>query len=95
MPNTDSAKKMVRKIEKRTLINKMRMSRIKTFIKKVRTAISLNDKNIAREAFKVAQPEIHRGVTKKVMHKNKAARILSRLSKHIKNMNDSSTSASA
>lgn len=89
MPNTSSAKKMVRKIAKRTLVNKMRVSRIKTFIKKVRAAILSNDKNVARDAFKVAQPEIHRGVTKGVMHKNKAARILSRLSKHIKNMGDS------
>lgn len=86
MANTKSAKKMVRKIEKRTLVNKMRISRIRTFIKKVRSAISSGSKDVAQTAFKVAQPEIHRGVTKKVMHKNKAARILSRLSAHIKAM---------
>ncbi|WP_038559993.1 30S ribosomal protein S20 [Neorickettsia helminthoeca] len=86
MPNTASAKKMVRKTQKRTLINKMRMSRIKTFIKKVREAIATGTKDVAVEALRVAQPEVHRGVTKRVLHKNKAARIISRLSKHIKTM---------
>ena len=84
MANIKSAKKMVRKIEKHTIVNKMRVSRIKTFIRKVKEAIDAGDKQIAREAFKVAQPEIHRGVTKGVMHKNKAARLLSRLSAHVK-----------
>lgn len=84
MANTTSAKKMVRKIEKRTLVNKMRRSKIKTFVRKVHSAIVAKDKSAAQEAFKVAQPHIHRGVNKGIFHKNKAARILSRLSAHIK-----------
>lgn len=84
MANTASAKKMVRKIQKRTLINKMRVSKIKTFIKKVVEAVKTNDKGLAKEAFKNAQPQIHRGVTKGVFKKNKAARILSRLSAKVK-----------
>ncbi len=84
MANTDSAKKMARKIEKRTLINKMRLSKIKTFIKKVKEAVLGNNKELAQEAFKEAQPHIHRGVNKGLFHKNKAARIISRLSAKIK-----------
>ncbi|KYH12754.1 30S ribosomal protein S20 [Neorickettsia sp. 179522] len=86
MANTASARKMVRKIKRRTLINKMRMSRIKTFVRKVRQAIAVGPKSAAAEALRVAQPEIHRGVTKGVLHKNRAARIVSRLSGHIKKM---------
>lgn len=86
MANTSSAKKMVRKIKRRTLVNKMRMSRIRTFVKKVREAIIAGPKLAAAEALRVAQPEVHRGVTKGVLHKNKAARIISRLSGHIKKM---------
>ncbi|ABD45878.1 30S ribosomal protein S20 [Neorickettsia sennetsu] len=86
MANTASAKKMVRKIKRRTLVNKMRMSRIRTFVRKVRKAIAVGPKSAAAEALRVAQPEIHRGVTKGVLHKNRAARIVSRLSGHIKKM---------
>ena len=86
MPNKKSAQKMVRKIEKRTTVNRMRLSRIKTFIRKVKDAVSSGDKDTAKLAFKSAQPEIHRGVTKGVMHKNKAARVISRLFAHVKKM---------
>ena len=83
MPNKKNAKKMVRKIKTRTLINKMRVSRIKTFVKRVKSAISSSDKKLAVEEFKLAQPEVHRGVTKGVFTKNKAARIISRLHQKI------------
>ncbi|AHX11682.1 ribosomal S20 family protein [Neorickettsia helminthoeca str. Oregon] len=52
----------------------------------MREAIATGTKDVAVEALRVAQPEVHRGVTKRVLHKNKAARIISRLSKHIKTM---------
>lgn len=86
MANTASAKKMVRKIERRTLINKMRRTRIRTFIRKVREAVESKNKEQALMNFKSAQPEIHRGVTKGILKKNTAGRILSRLSASIKKL---------
>jgi small subunit ribosomal protein S20 len=62
----------------------MRRSRIRTFVKKVELAIASGNKEVAAEAFKEAQPELHRGVTKGLLHKNMAARKLSRLSARIK-----------
>jgi small subunit ribosomal protein S20 len=86
MANHKSAEKRMRQAQRRTAINRARVSRIKTFIKKVETAISSGDKNNAIEALKTAQPEIHRGVSKGVLHKNAAARKLSRLSARIKSL---------
>ena len=83
MANIKSAKKRARQTVRRTQINHMRLSRIRTSVKKVETAIAAGDKAAARAAFEAAQPELHRGVTKGVLHRNTAARKLSRLSARI------------
>ncbi len=84
MANHASSKKRIRRNAKRAEINKSRVSRIRTFIKKVESAISAGDAKTAEEALKNAQPEISRGVSKGVVHKNAAARKISRLSSRIK-----------
>ncbi len=84
MANTKSAKKMVRKIARRTEVNKSRKSRIRTFIRKVEEAVASGDKAAAVKALKAAEPEIMRGVTKGVLHKNTAARKVSRLAARVK-----------
>ncbi len=84
MPNTKSAKKAMRQTRRRTLINKARKSRVRTFIRKVERAIAAGDVEAAREAFRAAQPEIMRGAQKGVLHKNAAARKISRLHRKIK-----------
>ena len=84
MANTPSAKKRVRQLERKTEVNKARRSRIKTFIKKVEESILAGDSSEAKTAFKIAQPEIQRGVTKGIFHKNTASRKLSRLLKRVK-----------
>ena len=86
MANTSSAKKMVRKISRRTAVNKARRSRIRTFLRKVEVAISSGDKSAADNAFRTAQPEMHRAVSRGVVHKKTAARKLSRLSARIKSI---------
>lgn len=86
MANTASAKKMTRKIERRTAINKARRSRVRTHLRKVEEALAAGDKAAADEALKAAQPELHRAVTKGVVHKNTAARKLSRLSARVKTL---------
>lgn len=84
MANTKSAKKMVRKIVRRTAVNKARRSRVRTFLRKVEEAITAGDAAAASGAFKAAQPELHRAVSRGVVHRNTAARKLSRLSGRIK-----------
>jgi len=84
MANTTSAKKMVRKIARRTAVNKARRSRVRTFLRKVEEAIATGDKTAAQSALQNAQPELHRAVTKGVFHKKTASRKLSRLSARIK-----------
>lgn len=86
MAHHQSAKKRIRRTERRTAINRARVSRIRTFLKKVELAIAGGDKSVAQAAFKDAQPELHRGVNKGVLHRNTAARKLSRLSARIKAM---------
>jgi small subunit ribosomal protein S20 len=83
MPHHKSAEKRLRQTEKRTVINRARMSRVRTFVKKVETAIETGDKGAAQSAFQLAQPELHRATTKGVMHKNTVARKLSRLAARI------------
>ena len=83
MATHKSAEKRLRQTEKRTAINRSRMSRVRTFVKKVETAIESGDKDAAQAAFLVAQPELHRATTKGVMHKNTVARKLSRLATRI------------
>ena len=84
MANTKSAKKMVRKIAARTEVNKSRKSRIRTFTRKVEDAVKSGDKKAATAALKAAEPEIMRGVTKGVTHKNTASRKVSRLAARVK-----------
>lgn len=84
MANTLQSKKRIRRNERRTEINKSRVSRIRTSIRKLDEAIASGDKAAASEALKAAQPEIMRGVTKGVLHKNTASRKISRLAKSVK-----------
>ncbi len=84
MANHASAKKRARRNVSRALINKNRVSRIRTFLKKVEMAIAGGDSKKAQEALKQAQPELYRGVSKGLLHKNAAARKMARLSKRIK-----------
>ncbi|GIK97511.1 MAG: 30S ribosomal protein S20 [Alphaproteobacteria bacterium] len=84
MAHHKSAKKRIRQIERRTEVRGARTSRIRTFVKKVETAILSGDKSAAQAAFQEAQPEIHRGVVRGILHRNTAARKLSRLSARIK-----------
>lgn len=83
MANTPQSRKRIRRNERRTIVNTNRVSRIRTFVKKVETAIAGGDKAAAAEALKAAQPELARGVAKGVLHKNTAARKLSRLTKRV------------
>ena len=84
MANTPSAKKRIRTTLRKTDINKSRKSRIKTFVRKVEDAIESKDAKLAVDSLKAAQPEIMRGVTKGIFHKNTASRKISRLSSRIK-----------
>lgn len=84
MANTPQSKKRARQAERRTAINKARRSRIRTFVRKVEEALGTGDAAAAAEALKVAQPELARGITKGVLHKNTVARKMSRLSARIK-----------
>jgi small subunit ribosomal protein S20 len=84
MANSPQAKKRARQNEARFEVNKARRSRIRTFIRKVEEAIASGDKAVAAAALQAAQPEMMRGVTKGVLHKNTVARKLSRLSARVK-----------
>ncbi|MGH6892345.1 MAG: 30S ribosomal protein S20 [Dongiaceae bacterium] len=84
MASSNSAEKRMRQTKRRTAVNRARASRIKTFVNNVEAAIASGDKSGAQAALRGAQPEIHRGVTKGVLHKNTASRKLSRLSARIK-----------
>jgi small subunit ribosomal protein S20 len=83
MPHHKSAEKRLRQTEKRTTVNGARLSRVRTFVKKVEVAIETGDKTAAQSAFQEAQPELHRATTKGVMHRNTVARKLSRLAARI------------
>jgi len=84
MAHHKSAQKRIRRNGRRAVINAARKNRIRTFLHRVENAIESGDKEAAQQAFKTAQPEIHRGVTRGVLHRNTAARKLSRLSARIK-----------
>ena len=86
MANHKSSKKRIIRNNKRNEINTNRISRIRTFVKKVENEINSQEKDKANEAFKQAMPEIQRGVSKGLIHKNTAARKLSRLSDRIKSI---------
>ena len=83
MANTPQAKKRIRRNERRAEINGARVSRIRTFVKKVEAALASGDKAAATTALAAMQPELARGVAKGVLHKNTAARKFSRLTKRL------------
>lgn len=84
MANSASARKRIRRNNKRAQINSMRRSRIRTYVKKVEAAIANKDAKAAEEAYKMAKPEMMRGVSRGVFDKKAVSRKLSRLSGHIK-----------
>lgn len=86
MANTPSAKKAARKIERRTEVNRSRRSRVRTFLRKLEDAITSGDAAAASVAFKAAEPEIMRAVTKGVLHKNTASRKVSRLAARVRKL---------
>jgi len=83
MPNIASAKKRVRRTAKRTAVNHSRKSRVRNFTRKVEEALAKGDKAGAQAALKAAEPEIMRGVSKGVIHKNAGSRKVSRLTKRV------------
>ena len=83
MANTPQAKKRIRRNARRTEINGARVSRIRTFVKQVEAAIASGDREQALAAIRRVQPEIARGVSKGVLHKNTAARKISRLTRRV------------
>jgi small subunit ribosomal protein S20 len=83
MANTPQAKKRIRRNARRADVNTARISRIRTFIKKVEAACETGDKEAAAAALKAAQPEMARGVSRGVLHKNTVARKMSRLTRRV------------
>lgn len=84
MANSPQAKKRARQNDRRTAVNKARRSRIRTHLRLVEEAIASGDKDSAAAALRQAQPELMRGVTKGVFHKNTASRKMSRLNARVK-----------
>lgn len=84
MANTSSAKKMARKIERRTVVNGARRSRMRTFLRKVEEAIAGGDQAAAHQALRTAEPELMRAAQNGIVHKNTASRKVSRLASRIK-----------
>ncbi len=93
MAHHRSAKKRIRQTEKRTAVNRSRMSRIKTFVRKVEDALAKGDPSLAQAAFREAEPELRRGISKGVLHINTASRKISRLSRRVKAMAPTAASA--
>ncbi|MEN3747578.1 30S ribosomal protein S20 [Sphingomonas sp. HF-S3] len=83
MANTPQAKKRIRRNDRRAEINGARVSRIRTYVKKVESALDAGDKAAATAALAIVQPELARGVAKGVFHKNTASRKYSRLNKRV------------
>lgn len=86
MANTASAKKRARQTIRRTEVNKARVSRIRTYVKSVEKALAAGDAAAAAAAFRLAEPEIARGVSKGVLHRNTASRKISRLAIRIRTL---------
>lgn len=86
MANTPSAKKAARKIARRTEINRSRRSRVRTYLRKFDDALASGDATAAAAAFKAAEPELMRAVTKGVIHKNTASRKVSRLAAQLRKL---------
>jgi len=91
MPNTASAKKAVRQIARRTAVNRVRRSRMRTFLRKVEEAIATGDAQAAREALSTASPIVMRSAQKGILHANTAARKISRLTKRVKALDQAVT----
>jgi len=83
MANTPQAKKRIRRNASRAEINRARVSRIRTFVKQVESALAAGDKDEAKAALARVQPELFRGVARGVLHKNTASRKLSRLTRRL------------
>ena len=83
MANTEQSKKRARQAEARYAVNKARRSRIRTFLRKVEEALASGNQTAASEALRNVQPEMARGVTKGVLHKNTVARKMSRLASRV------------
>jgi small subunit ribosomal protein S20 len=90
MAHHRSAKKRIRQTVKRTVINRARSSRVRTFIKRVEQAVAAGDPEAARTALQVAEPEIRRAVTKRVFKLNTASRRISRLAKKVNSLSSPS-----
>jgi small subunit ribosomal protein S20 len=86
MANTPGAKKAVRKIERRTEVNRARRSRVRTFLRRFEEAVSSGDAQAAKAAFVEAQSELMRAVSKGVVHKNTGSRKVSRLAAQLKKL---------
>ena len=86
MANNSSARKRIRQTEKRTVRNKARKSRVRSFLRKVEEAVKSGDKAAAQEALRAAQPEMQRAATKGVVHPKTVSRKLSRLSARVKSV---------
>jgi small subunit ribosomal protein S20 len=86
MANNPGAKKAIRKIERRTEVNKARRSRVRTFLRKFEEAVSAGNVDAAKTAFVEAQSELMRAVTKGVVHKNTGSRKVSRLHAQLKKL---------
>jgi len=84
MANTPGAKKAIRKIARRTEVNKARRSRVRTFLRKFEEALAGGDSAAAKDAFVQAQSELMRAVSKGVVHKNTGSRKVSRLAARLK-----------
>jgi len=84
MPSHKSAEKRVRVTAKRTAVNKARRSQIRSAIRTVEEALAAGDKKAATAALKAAEPQIMRGVSKGVVHKNTGSRKVSRLTARLK-----------
>lgn len=86
MANTPGSKKAIRKIARRTEVNKARRSRVRTFVRKLEEAIAAGDAETAKSAFITAQSELMRAVSKGVVHKNTGSRKVSRLAARVKKL---------
>lgn len=84
MANTKQSRKRILQSEKRRLVNISRLSRIRTFIRKVDDAVKAKTQDVALEALRVAQIEIMKGGSKGTIHKRTASRWVSRLAHRVK-----------
>ena len=86
MANSTQSKKRARQSEARADINKARRSRIHTFLRKVEEALAAGNQDAAAAALQLAQPELARGITKGILHKNTVARKMSRLTLRVRGL---------